>query len=49
MIYNGDVAKVQTCIKHTPTGPALKKEKKKEMARTIQDVLIHTALVFVLP
>ena len=29
MIYNGDVAKVQTCIKHTPTGSALKKEKKK--------------------
>ena len=29
--YNGDVAKVQTCIKQTPTGPTLKKN----MARKI--------------
>ena len=29
--YNGDVAKVQTCIEQTPTGPTLKKN----MARTI--------------
>ena len=35
--YNGDVAKVQTCIKQTPTEPTLKK-----IARTIYDVLIHT-------
>lgn len=37
--YNGDVAKVQTCIKQTPTGPTLKKKTWHEKFRMYSYIL----------